>query len=383
MVKLAESTECTGCSVCADVCAKSAIKIVKHADGFRFPSINNSLCVKCGLCSKVCPVINPPNGILEPKKTYAMKTLDEQLLKISSSGGIFGMLAKQVLFSGGIVFGCLVDENLKIKHSYVTDIKELPKLYGSKYVQSDTFGIFKSAKKFLDEGKTVLFSGTPCQILALKKYVGENYKNLITVDFICHGVPTPMLWEKYIDEFEKNGKTKVTAASFRDKTNGWKTYSMNLTREDGSQYIKRVTENEYLRAFVMDIATRLSCTNCIAKNNGYGSDITLGDFWGVDRYFPAVYDAMGVSVVLVNTETGIECINTIAKECVCEEISLGVIDKINPNRLHSVEKNKYRDYFINDLEKRGFASAYGRWLGNSFMSKVRRKIVSVMSRNKK
>lgn len=377
MVKLAETTDCTGCLACADICPKSAIEVVKHDDGFDFPFINDSICVKCGRCIQVCPVNSQPDVILEPKKIYAMRTLDRQLLKNSSSGGIFGTIAKQVLMIGGIVFGCLVDENLHIKHSYITDIKDLPKLFGSKYVQSDTYGVFKLVKAFLNEGKTVLFSGTPCHVHALNNYVGKAHDKLITIDFICHGVPSPLLWNKYIEEFEKTGKTKVLDASFRDKTYGWKTFSLKLIKEDGSQYINPIPKDKYLHTFISDIAMRTCCTNCIAKNKGYSSDITLGDFWGADIYLPSVYDKMGVSIVLANTESGMKYINDIVKECVCEKIPLDIVDKVSPSRLHSSKKNIYRDYFIKDLNKRGFAFAYNRWLKNSIISKVRRKIVSM------
>lgn len=287
---------CCGCGQCAYICPRSAIEMKIDVEGFLRPEIDNKKCVGCGLCEKKCPVNNKKP--LEPIDVVAAQSKDESIREISSSGGIFATLAKCFIEDGGVVCGAAFDENFHLRHTTAENLDDLWALVGSKYVQSDTQKIFQKIDGALKDGRKVLFCGTPCQSAAVKNAFGDN-ENLTVVDFICHGVPTPALLDKFIGDRFKDPRF----VSFRDKKRGWEEFSMRVDHEKGSYNVSRY-KDPYIRIFLENVSLRPSCYNCSWKAENFSSDITIGDFWGVSKVLPSMNDDKGTSLVIVRSEKG-------------------------------------------------------------------------------
>lgn len=307
MIKLFDKKEeCSGCGACVQICPEKAIEMKPDEYGFVFPEINNDICIECGLCIKVCPFKRKRED-KKPLLTFAAQNKDKDILSKSASGGIFGALAVYVLNDEGVVFGCTLNESFKTEHISVDKINEIYKLQGSKYVQSDTKDTFKKAKKFLDEQKTVLFSGTPCQIDGLKSFLGKDYERLITVELICHGVPSETFFKSYIEWKEKTNDYKIKNFIFRDKIkNGMGLKSKIYFENDNGKFTEEIAyANEYYLFFYIhgDIS-RESCYVCPYACGNRPGDITIGDYWGIEKAHPQVNTDNGISVVLVNNEKG-------------------------------------------------------------------------------
>ena len=236
--------------------------------------------------------------------TYAAYSKSEEIRISSSSGGVFTHLAERVLSNNGVVFGAMFDENFNVVHNYIDSADELKKLRGSKYVKSKTGNSFKKAKEFLDMGKNVYFSGTPCQIAGLKAFLKKDYDNLITQDVICHGSPDPKVWRKYIDYIQSECGVSAEDVFFRHKSTGWKDYSITIDLADGDRLTQKASENRYMKGFLKNIYLCDSCYNCRFKGDNYFSDITLGDFWGIENVLPGFSDDKGVSLVLIRSAKG-------------------------------------------------------------------------------
>jgi len=278
MEKIIEKKNCSGCHACYSICPKQCIKMCEDEEGFWYPQIDKEQCVNCGACKKVCPVLKEyqpnPRG-----KAYACINKDEGIRMKSSSGGIFTLLASAVIEQGGVVFGVAFDSDFSAFHTYVEDKTELEKLRGSKYVQSRIFDTYKKVKEYLDLKRIVLFSGTPCQIGGLKTYLGKEYDNLIMQDIICHGVPSPLVWQKYITLRETKAGSKIGRTFFRHKKYGWKTYSVRFEFSNRTEYEQIFSKDLFMRAFLANLCLRPSCYNCHFKSKERESDITLADFW--------------------------------------------------------------------------------------------------------
>ena len=329
MIKLLDKKDCCGCSSCVQICPKGCITMQEDAEGFLYPEVNESLCVGCGLCEKVCPIINT-GEIQRPLNVYAARSRDERIREESSSGGVFTMLAEHVLDEGGVVFGARFNDEWEVVHDYTETKDGLRAFRGSKYVQSIIGDTFQKAECFLKSGRKVLYSGTPCQIKALKLYLRKEYSNLLSVDFVCHGVPSPGVWRGYLKEivsrpdrregFRKNtvlSSVKVmpviTGISFRDKTTGWKKYSFVIRGKSAGKADKNSvllsdihSDNMYMRAFLSDLILRPSCYACRAKKGRSKSDITIADFWGIQNIRPDLDDDKGLNLILTNSSKGID-----------------------------------------------------------------------------
>lgn len=308
-MEICNKADCTGCMACVSVCAHHAINIMQDEEGFDRPQIDDSKCVECGLCQKTCPINNHP-VINEPNGIYSGWSSDDKVRISSSSGGAFTEIARPILEQGGVVFGCALDDNLQAVHTYVESIEELAaKLRGSKYVQSRIGNSYSQVKGFLKQGRKVLFSGTPCQIAGLKNYLRRDYDNLITVDLICHGVPSPMLFEDYKKFMQKHENMKLTKVSFRCKKSSWIFYNMTLTGhvEKSSAektYYGTYYEDPYIRGFLRDYFLRPSCHQCHFTSTKRCSDFTIADWWGYkkERHVDKNFRRKGVSLILANTE---------------------------------------------------------------------------------
>lgn len=315
MIKITRPENCCGCSACAQRCPKQCITMEEDPEGFLYPRIDLSKCIDCKLCEKVCPIINP-NEDKQPLEIYATINPDEETRKQSSSGGVFSLFATRIIQENGVVFGARFDENGEVKHDYTETLEGLAVFRGSKYVQSRIGNTYQKAESFLKSGKKVLFSGTPCQIAGLKRFLRKDYDNLITVDFICHGVPSPKIWRHYLkvtcNKLAGGEDYEIKAINFRNKDRGWRKYnfslSLNIKSETNRNEIKKFCEpasnNVYMKGFLNDLYLRPSCHYCAVKSGKSGSDITIADHWGVKKLNPSLNDDKGVSLAFYNTPKG-------------------------------------------------------------------------------
>ena len=360
-VAILEKERCTGCGACNNVCPSKAIKMTPDREGFIVPEIDYDLCTDCKACVKICPVLSLKKKNLVVPEIYAVRANDE-IRKNSSSGGVFTVIANYVLNNGGYVCGAAFDENMQLKHIMIDNFADLSKLQGSKYLQSDTGDIYKQVKNKLLEGKQVLFTGTPCQVAALTSIIGRSNSNLITLDLICHGVPSQKLFNIYIKE---NIDKQIIDVHFRDKRFGWQTSSMVCKFKDGSESISLMQEDVYLQAFYKNLSLRKSCENCPFSDFPRHGDLSIGDFWGISNFDIEQNDGKGTSIVYVNTAKGQKLMeNILKKETQYKHFPFS--DKV-PNRIHSLYKhNLQRDRFFRLLNRHSFKESLEYVLNNKY-----------------
>ena len=381
MEKILDKDRCTGCNACKSICPKGAITMVEDNEGFLFPVINQEKCINCGLCKKTCPILNTKNNKSFNKWYYAYNKNEQEVLS-SSSGGIFSLLANSILDENGIVIGAMFDSNNKLKHVAITNEKDLSKLKGSKYLQSDLGNIFVYIKDNIKNNK-ILFVGTPCQVAGLKSFIKQDYNNLYCVDLVCHGVPSPKLFYKYINELEKEKNDKVINYNFRDKSTGWETYSNRISFKNKTPIIELASNNYYMNLFLSDVVLRKSCYNCNFKLGNKYSDITLGDFWGIKKKYPKIYNKKGVSAIIINTSKGQEIFekikeNLIFKSCYKEDIIDG-----NLSLIESAGFSKKRECFFDDLDKLNMKELSHKYNNISLWRRIKHKIKNIVFRGKR
>lgn len=348
--------KCCGCTACKNICSVGAISLSEDEEGFLYPEIDKSRCAKCGRCKQVCPYNNDIAGNT-PLKTYAMINRNSEELMNSSSGGAFIAFADAVLNDGGFVCGCIFDENLQAVHVLSSEIDTVKKMQGSKYVQSIVGGVYKEIKEKLEIGKPVLFSGTPCQVDGLKKYLGREYPELYTLDLICHGVPSPRLLSYFIKSEEINGK-KINSIKFRDKKrNGWctrGTVSYSIKNKKKIKIISPFNNSYYQLYYLRNAVSRQCCYTCRYANTSRVGDITIGDYWNIVKISPETDTSGGVSAVLVNTEKGEKLIEIISDFAKLSETSLEAAVAGNGNLSAPSEKPKSRAEIYIRIEKDGY-----------------------------
>lgn len=306
MIEIKKKSKCSGCHACVNICPKKCISMKSDSEGFLYPVVDKSKCIKCGLCKKACHNLNKQKSTNSPD-AYACFNLDEKVRLSSSSGGMFTLLAEEIIGQGGVVFGAVFDDDLAVKHDFVDKKEDIYKLRGSKYVQSIIGDTYKRAKEILQTGRLVLFTGTPCQIEGLLMYLGKDYDNLYTQDIICHGVPSPKVWEIYLRHQQTLHKCRIdntSYPSFRSKDLGWLNFSLKIQFENKEEYNESHGKDIFMNAFLKNLCLRPSCYNCNCKSIHKNSDITLADFWGVNLLIPDMFDDKGTSLVFVNTEKG-------------------------------------------------------------------------------
>lgn len=378
MEKIVDDKKCCGCTACYNTCPKNAIKMVLKEDGFRYPVIDQSKCINCGLCKKVCPVINT-NKSKSINKCYVGFSRNGKLKEKASSGGIFPLIATYILDNGGYVIGATFDDNNDLNHVVIDSKKSLSKIMGSKYLQSNLNDIFTFVKKNV-VSKKILFVGTPCQVAGLKMFLKKDYENLICIDLICHGVPSLKLFKKYLNDIEKKNNSKVINCNFRDKSTGWESYSTTISFND-KKVSKNHNDDNYMKLFLSDIALRESCYNCNFKLGNKYSDITLGDFWGVKKYYPEMYNDGGVSAIIINTDKGKIVFNLIKNDIIFKDCRLEEIVEGNPSLEKSARLSKNREVFFEELDNRSIdylVSKYKKKI--SLKMKIKIKVKKMLKR---
>ena len=349
MIEIKDKKDCCGCNACVQICPKKCISMEEDQEGFFYPHTDASLCISCGLCEKVCPVINQHEN-REPLKVYAVKNLDEVTRLNSSSGGVFSVLSEYILSKGGVVFGAMwKNDEWYVEHGYIESINDLHLLQGSKYLQSRIGNSYSTTEFFLKQGRFVLFSGTPCQISGLYGFLRKKYDNLLTCEIFCHSVPSPKVWKWYLKEqlYQLHwNSNNIKDIKFRSKVNGWKSYSLAIINKDGQIFTQTAASNPFIKGFVNNLYSRPSCHFCPAKHLKSGSDFSLGDYWKIDRYHPDIDDDKGISAVLVNSEKAYSILKDLSNQELIET-NFNEICLCNPALIFSSKKSNKRKKFYN------------------------------------
>ena len=348
-MQIGNCQDCCGCGACCNICPQKAIRMVCDTYGFYKPFIDNEKCLNCGLCEKICPLENYKSDNIKQPKVFAFQNYDKETLYKCASGGAFAFFAKIIIEQGGVVYGVIYDENMIVCHSRTDNLTDLDKMYSSKYVQSDTRDTFRQAREDLNNNRLVLYSGTPCQIAGLKSYLQKDYENLITVDLVCHGVPSPLIFEKYKQEFMKKRQKNewLLNIDFRSKIIGWSP-ALVTTTTITTTHAKR---DDFMKAFLSNLSINDSCLQCQFNRLPRMADLSLADFWGVDEYDKTLNDNKGLSLILINSEKGISLFNKIDNNCLLREIPLDYAIKCNKNICGSSVPHKNRTNFLEDISK--------------------------------
>lgn len=336
--------ECYGCYACSEICPKDAITMEEEADGFFYPRTDPEKCISCGLCEQVCIRLQDRfEGEQKTPLPYAALNKDDATRAQSTSGGVFPEAARYIIEEkGGCVVGVRWDEHMRAVQDVAYTMEEVQAFCGSKYVKSDLDGIWPRVEKLLKEGRTVLYSGLPCECAALRSYLRKDYDNLYVCEILCHSAPSPKILRKYLDHLEKKFGSRIVDLNFRDKKqNGWQIHEaqMVMTFEDGSELRVNTRRNNYFRAFLNDYTCRESCTRCEYVYDHRKGDITIGDYWGIEEFIPELFDDKGASCVLVQTEKGRELWNQIADRFRSQESTMKAVFARNhdkPSPRHSI-----------------------------------------------
>lgn len=358
MINIIDKIDCTGCNACGDVCPKDCITFKTDSEGFWYPEVDKEVCVNCHLCERVCPVISPADKIkrYDVPLVYAAYTKDDCIRLDSTSGGIHSTLANYIYGINGFVGGAIYNDDHSVSHIVSNNPSDLVKIRSSKYLQSSLEGQFRQIKELLNNNQTVLYCGTPCQIQGLYKLLGKDYDNLITCDFICRGVNSPKVFAKYMEMLERQYGSKATKIKFKNKKWGWHNFSLRVNFANGQEYCKDRYHDPFFVGYLQSgCFTRPACYECKFKGFPQKSDITLADFWGIEKLDKSMDQDKGTSLVLINSDKGWNLFNAIMQQIVCKEFSMNEAGLENPAIFESL-KIKYgnRNLFFEDLDKLPF-----------------------------
>ncbi len=379
MIQIVDKQNCCGCYACYNICPPKCIHMQPDVDGFWYPVVEIDECTECGLCEQICPILKEKSADNYQPLAYACINNNEAIRLESSSGGLFSLIAEQVIEDGGVVFGASFNKELEVEHSFVETKEELGKLRGSKYVQSRIGETYKKAKEILDLGRKVLFTGTPCQIGGLKSYLGKSYSNLLCVDIVCHGVPSPLVWKKYVDYRQEKAGSAVQRISFRRKDDGWKRFSVSFLFKNNTEYRETMDKDLFMRAFLKDVCLRPSCYACGFKTIHRQSDITLADFWGIQNILPDMDDDKGTSLIFVNSKAGQAIIEQIVDKMQYKEVDIVEAVRYNPAAIKSAVANPHREKFFEELDKLTFDELVKKYCTDKLSVRVKRKTKLVAS----
>lgn len=357
MLQILENQEaCVGCGACASACSKKCIEMKMNREGFFYPMVRTSMCVGCEKCKSVCPVLNISKPENIDTRAFAAYCYNEMIRYSSTSGGIFTLLCTWVIAHGGVIYGAAYDDHFKVVHIQCNSIEEVRKIQQAKYSQSDLSDCFNRIKEKINKKQYVLFSGTPCQVNALKSFLGKETPYLYLVDLICHGVPSPKVWNQYIayrSEKDNGGEYPLTI-NMRSKETGWPAYSVSFEYKTGYKYLQKNNLDPYMRAFVKNLCLRKSCYECKFKGIKRVSDLTLGDYWGIWSQMPEFNDGRGASVILVHTQKGTALWNAVKDKCNYRELSPKLSVAENPSAENVAVLPKQREEFMKKYETEDF-----------------------------
>lgn len=348
---------CAGCGACASICPKGAIRMQPDAEGFLYPAVDAQKCVECGACERHCPAGKPRQE--RQTRVFGARHLDAEVRRASSSGGAFTALARRTLERGGVVFGAVFADGFRVEHVGALSEEELAGMRGSKYVQSDAAEAIGHAAALLERGVSVLFSGTPCQIAGLYALVGDKYGDrLLTVDFVCHGVPSPDVFASYLAQLERERCARVTAYTFRDKRHGWKDFSAVAAFEDGTEHVGSQRDEPFLYGFLQNLYLRPSCAACAEmRGSRHPADVTLADLWGAQEVCPERDDDTGLSLLLANSERGLRALEDCGEALERFPLDAPPPLRFNPSLEKPPEMHKNRERFFRYYKKHGFDGA--------------------------
>lgn len=342
--------ECMSCNSCHERCPVNAISMAENSQGFMQPVIDEDICIHCNLCVKVCP-LNGKSYTLETSsqpECLAVWNKDEAIRLASSSGGVFSILAKRTLAAGGQVCGAAFDGQWQVEHILITKEEELQKLRGSKYVQSNTNGIFSQIKALLKAKTPVLFSGTACQVAGLYSYLGKDDPLLFTLDVLCHGTPSPKVWAKYLEE--NFGEENIKHINFRNKDHSWDNFHLSI-QSDKRLYQQSLFKDNYMQGFLKDLYLKKSCYECAFTKTKRNADITLGDFWGIQKHNPKLNDQKGTSLILLNSSKGKEIYSQILGETkLSQAVDLSIAIRDNPVIVRPCKAHPNHESFYKQLD---------------------------------
>ncbi|MCK9300075.1 MAG: Coenzyme F420 hydrogenase/dehydrogenase, beta subunit C-terminal domain [Bacteroidales bacterium] len=384
MIKRVDSIpqkDCTACSVCLAVCPQNCIEMKADKEGFLYPFVDIHKCIECEECYTNCPSVNFNKEALEPYKNevYACQIIDENIRRISSSGGAFSALSYPVLNLKGYVCGVSYTSDFKaVRHTIVNNEKELDDLRRSKLLQSDKNDIFLSIEKLLKEGQRLLFSGTPCEVFALKSFLAKEYKYLYTCDLICGCVASPKIYRKYLEHLENKYNSRIKSVNFKDKSKGWQERGIRIDFENGKSYVSDNANDPYMVSFHSRYGIRPSCFNCKFRGMDRLSDITLGDFWGLKYYHKSLDDNQGTSYVMVNSQKGKDLLMETKRYMHIQKMDIDITEYSNTYNLRvlnspSPADELNRSEFYNDLDVMEFDELFDKHLKSICLERKRKK----------
>lgn len=371
MQKIVDKKECCGCSACANICPVQCIHMEYDEEGFLYPQIDQDSCMNCGLCQKTCPLCSTEKEFSNAKQRAALvQHKNSEVLQQSTSGGAFSAIAAWVIENGGVVFGVEMDSEFHVKQAKAEKTEELEKFRNSKYVQSDPGFVYREVRAYLEAGRLVCFSGTPCQAEGLRRFLNREYKNLILVDVVCRAVPSPGVWREYIRWLEGT-KGKIKSIRFRDKKLGYQYSTMEVIYENGKVQRRGIESSSWLRMFFSGMIIRPSCAECRFRKQYRNVDFTIWDCFHVADISKSFDETKGVTQMLIHTDRGLKIFQEIKKDFIFEEIPVDMaVNGMRELRI-SPPIHKDRDKFYAELENAGMGSAIVKFFPDTFAVRCR------------
>lgn len=375
MINIKQNSDCCGCRACEQICPKSCISISIDGCGFHYPTINKEICINCGLCENVCPFINSETNKDAKRRVYAISHKDINIIEQSSSGGAWYGIYEYGIEHGYKIYGVSFDSDFNAVYDSAKTMEECTAFRRSKYVQTNPVGLYKRIKKELDKNERIIFSGTPCYVKGLRNYLRSDYENLILVDLICHGIPSPLVWRKYLDFMEKKYNGRILEINMRDKRYGWNHRLLTSVKIFRKGIICDTSvSNTYMNGFGKELFYRPSCYQCRFATIDRPGDLTIADFWDIEQFTNTFAGLKGVSCCIANTNKGIDVINNIKENYIFEERYLS--ECLHPNLKHPTRKNPLSEQFWKDWEdcKGNYEFVAKKYLNYNAASRIKRYI---------
>ena len=370
MIQISNKADCCGCNACGDICPKNAISFRTDPEGFWYPEVDPDKCIECGRCEKVCPVLNvkelKKNDLAEPV-CYAAEHRNLEVIFDSTSGGVFSAMAEILYRSGGYVGGAVFNEDFSVSHFISADKGDLPRLRSSKYLQSNLEGFYSRVGELVKAGEQVLVCGTPCQMAALRAFLGKDYDNLLIADFICRGINSPKVWQKYLRSFEERYGSPVVYAKAKSKEYGWRNLTQKVILADGRHIYETLDQSNFTKGYLRtNVYCRPSCYDCKFKGFPRMSDITLADFWGIENVDKSMEKNLGTSLVLLNSQKGVRFFERFKARLHCFPVAFDSILAGNPALTRPLNPPSVdRDQFFRDLDAMSFTQLADKYINTS------------------